>query len=591
MKEQNLQMSTSDNVHALLQNAIRSHADGDIDRAIALYNQLLKLPDVPNHVFQNLISCLRSKNRLSEGLEVAKLGLSRFPHDSSILLNQGNIYLDLKEYSKAFHSLRLSLSLDRTSLSSLLGMTASLRGLKLPCLAYRSLLSFYLKSDKSEKGRLLPYLLNTALEINSIYPELKTQSESLISSLQKDIDLYQPTSLIGNLRLYALLCETFTILRDTDVAYGYYKKADLLLSESIKNNNPELSADDIKRWHSASWNNAINLLKAGDMKNGWKLYEHGLVVPTNTPQRWQRCLQPIFSYDDIPIWDGSDLAGKNILVYAEQAIGDTIMFSTLLSHIDSSATIYFLPGRRLLDVYRKYSQLPNNIKYMNRDDVSSLGPDHFSYQIPVGSLPKFFINSYQSYSPPQEPILSIPSKLSKKLRKSYLSQSSYDSPLVVGVSWQGGGTKDRQQKKSINLVQILRSLDLDGLTFVSLQYGDDANVVSRAASKTGVPIIHDDSVDPISDFIGWLPQVDAVDCVLTVANTTVHAAAMLMKPTFCLVSNQSDWRWIDPSIYQGSYWYKDVQCSYQDSSGDWDSAILDAKIWLKDQRNLSLKTN
>ena len=80
MKEQNLQMSTSDNVQALLQNAIRSHADGDIDKAIALYNQLLKLPDVPNHVFQNLISCLRSKKSLLEGLEVAKLWSFKIPN-------------------------------------------------------------------------------------------------------------------------------------------------------------------------------------------------------------------------------------------------------------------------------------------------------------------------------------------------------------------------------------------------------------------------------------------------------------------------------------------------------------------------------
>ena len=42
------------------------------------------------------------------------------------------------------------------------------------------------------------------------------------------------------------------------------------------------------------------------MKSGWKLYDHGLVVPTNNAQRWQRA-QPIFSYDDLPIWDGSSI--------------------------------------------------------------------------------------------------------------------------------------------------------------------------------------------------------------------------------------------------------------------------------------------
>ena len=150
-------------------------------------------------------------------------------------------------------------------------MTASLRALQLPCLAYRSLLSFYSRSNKSDKGRLIPYLLNTAIEINSQYPDLQSQSESLISSLQKDVDQYQPTSLIGNLRLCSLLCESFTILKQTDVAYGYYKKAEALLAQSLQNNNTELTGDDIKRWHSASWNNAINLLKMGDMKSGWAL--------------------------------------------------------------------------------------------------------------------------------------------------------------------------------------------------------------------------------------------------------------------------------------------------------------------------------
>ena len=354
MQKQDLQALTPDSINDLLKDAIRSHADGDIDTAITLYSQLTQTPYAPKHVFQNLTSALRSKKKLTEGLKVAKLGLSKYPRDASILLNQGNIFLDLKEYAKAFQSLRLSLSIEPTSFSSLLGMTASLRALKLPCLAYRSLLSVYSRSNKSEKGRLIPYLLNIAIEINAQYPDLQSQSESLISSLQNDVDQYRPTSLIGNLRLCSLLCESFTILKQTDVAYGYYKKAEALLTESLKNNTAELTGDDIKRWHSSSWNNAINLLKMGDMKSGWKLYDHGLVVPTNTAQRWQRCLQPLFSFQELPIWDGTNLSQKNILVYSEQAIGDTIMFATLLPLIDPESTVYFLAGKRLLNVYRQY---------------------------------------------------------------------------------------------------------------------------------------------------------------------------------------------------------------------------------------------
>ena len=167
MQKQDFQVLTPDRTKNVLDDAIRSHAAGEIDSAISLYTQLLESPDPPRHVYQNLISCLRTRKKLTEGLHVSSLGLSKFPNDPSILLNQGNILLDLKKYSQAFHSFRLSLSIEPSSLSALLGMVASLRALKLPCLAYRSILSVYLKSDKSNKGKLVPHLLSIAIEINT----------------------------------------------------------------------------------------------------------------------------------------------------------------------------------------------------------------------------------------------------------------------------------------------------------------------------------------------------------------------------------------------------------------------------------------
>ena len=66
-------------------------------------------------------------------------------------------------------------------------------------------------------------------------------------------------------------------------------------------------------------------------------------------------------------------------------------------------------------------------------------------------------------------------------------------------------------------------------------------------------IIHDEEVDPIKDMHTWLAQVGAMDYVLSIANTTVHGSGGLGIPTLCLVSNDSDWRWIDPSIYKGNW--------------------------------------
>ena len=63
------------------------------------------------------------------------------------------------------------------------------------------------------------------------------------------------------------------------------------------------------------WNQSLLWLLQGDFKRGWPEYEW----------RWT---QPKFTKRDFtqPRWDGSPLAGKTILLYAEQGLGDTLQF-------------------------------------------------------------------------------------------------------------------------------------------------------------------------------------------------------------------------------------------------------------------------
>src|SRR5207249_2158629 len=66
---------------------------------------------------------------------------------------------------------------------------------------------------------------------------------------------------------------------------------------------------------TARWNRALWRLLHGDFAGGWRDYEC----------RWT---QPGFTerHQDRPRWDGSALAGRTILVHAEQGLGDTIQF-------------------------------------------------------------------------------------------------------------------------------------------------------------------------------------------------------------------------------------------------------------------------
>ena len=55
----------------------------------------------------------------------------------------------------------------------------------------------------------------------------------------------------------------------------------------------------------------------------------------------------------------------------------------------------------------------------------------------------------------------------------------------------------------------------------------------------------------------------------------------LKKPTLCLLSNKSDWRWLVDRKQKNSYWYPDVEIAWQDeTSSAWNSALEDIGPWL-----------
>ena len=67
----------------------------------------------------------------------------------------------------------------------------------------------------------------------------------------------------------------------------------------------------------AHWNSALLLLLKGDYEKGWEEYEW----------RWKNPNLPTPDVDfPQPLWDGANLGGKVVFLYAEQGHGDAIQF-------------------------------------------------------------------------------------------------------------------------------------------------------------------------------------------------------------------------------------------------------------------------
>ena len=107
-----------------------------------------------------------------------------------------------------------------------------------------------------------------------------------------------------------------------------------------------------------------------------------------------------------------------------------------------------------------------------------------------------------------------------------------------------GRKKDRIKDKSIELKHLLSALKPYNIKILSLQYGDDSKIVKKLQRNVGVDFIDDEDIQATENMDNWLDQVNACDGVVSIANTTIHGAGGLNKPTLCLLGSSSDWRWL-----------------------------------------------
>ena len=564
-----------------LKQALELHQQNQLDQALQLYEVILQRTSPPLQVFLNSSSIWRSQGKQEKAIKCLKQGLMLYASEPGLWNNLGNCHMDSGALTLAVVAFRQALTYDSCFTDSRISLGSCLRELGHAHLAYSTIKDqFCLTKDKTERQKLMIPLVESLLglaasEKNSLRSEDLEQMVKLVETeVQQNIGTQDPC------RAGLLMTQLWIQLNQLDRALESRDKLVQSINQFFSeahNKKLHLKKSFHTQWHGLNWNLGIKCLKQGRLKDGWSLYEHGLQVPAEGAQRWQRSLKKPFKPSEIPLWRGESLAGKRLLLMGEQGIGDSMMFASLIPKLqEEGAKIILFPGDRLLSIYKR--SLPE-VDVISTDDLlkNRWQVKDFDFQTPLGSICQYRFTKLTDYGP-QRHFLKPDSVHTKRLRQRY-----YDGRPLVGISWQGGGKANRIPMKSLKLKQLTPLLKNSNFRFVSLQYGDDGPHLERYRKDSGVEVLHDDTIDPLHDMDGWLSQVAAMDAVISIANTTVHGAGGLGIPTLCLVSQQADWRWIDPSIFKGCYWYPSVDATYQVSKNDWQPAIDEASGWLEKQ--------
>ncbi|MGD0461259.1 MAG: tetratricopeptide repeat protein [Tepidisphaeraceae bacterium] len=297
----------------------------------------------------------------------------------------------------------------------------------------------------------------------------------------------------------------------------------------------------------AHYNLSLSLLKKGQYERGWREYEHRAFA------LWaRRKFAP-------PIWDGSELSGKTILLPGEGGFGDAIQFARYVPMVKKRG------GRIIVQVQSDLVRLLKRVE--GADEV--LPKDHplptIDVYCPLLSLPRIFGTTPRNI--PAAPYLTADASVSQR----WASRLSGHKGLRVGLAWAGSTAHRNDKNRSIPLSQFAPLRAVTEIRLFSLQ--------KDRAGESSPTIDMIDWTAQLSDFADTAGLIANLDRVISVDTAVAHLAGAMGKKVWLLLPYVADWRWLEDR--SDSPWYPTLQLFRQEKPGDWDPVIAKVAQALK----------
>jgi tetratricopeptide (TPR) repeat protein len=259
----------------------------------------------------------------------------------------------------------------------------------------------------------------------------------------------------------------------------------------------------------------------------------------------------------VPRWHGdADLAGRTLLIHAEQGLGDTLQFARyapLLAAAGARVVLEVQPPLKNL-----LRSLPGGIEVVARGDA--LPP--FDLHCPLLSLPLALGTRLDSIPAAVPYLQPDTSRLA-----SWQARLGPASGPRVGLIWSGNPDHNNDRNRSLPLA-ALAPLFRPELEFVSLQ---------PAIRAADLETLHDLSLplrhfgDDLHDFADTAALASCVDLIIAVDTAGAHLAGALGRPLWLLLPWLPDWRWLLGR--EDSPWYPTARLFRQPRTQDWASVL------------------
>jgi tetratricopeptide (TPR) repeat protein len=290
---------------------------------------------------------------------------------------------------------------------------------------------------------------------------------------------------------------------------------------------------------AARWNAGLCHLLLGDFPRGWAgfawRFKAGAVAPQDSR---------------LPEWTGEPLAGRWIVVQAEQGLGDTIQFARYLTRLKAVGA-----GEVALLCNKQLGRLLGRLCPTISDDTPAPAWD---CRVSLLDLPRLLGTDVATIDDAVPYIEVTPEQVAIWRRR----LAPLPAPRV-GLVWRGRPDHKNDRNRSMPAA-ALATLTRLPVGWVSLQQG-----ATEAELEVLGPIRH--LGDAFGDLLDAAEAIAALDLVVTVDTALAHLAGALGKPVWLLLPLAPDWRWMVGR--SDSPWYPTARLFRQPRIGDWDSVI------------------
>ena len=291
----------------------------------------------------------------------------------------------------------------------------------------------------------------------------------------------------------------------------------------------------------------LTLLLFGDFQRGFAEYEWRWRTPQLQPRQFKQ-----------PVWDGSDLQGKTILLHVEQGFGDSIQFIRYAPIIRSRG------AKVMVACYPELMRLFATVAGIEYLSASFEGLPEFDVHAPLMSLPRIVGTTLETI-PANVPYLAPPAECKFAL--------SSEAKLKVGIVWAGSPQRRKDAQRSCSLSDFIRFLDVPGIAFYSLQ----KNLSPSDRTLLNQRLVPDLSPH-LSDFADTASAISQLDLVISVDTAVAHLAGALGKPVWVLLSFAPDWRWLLQR--EDNPWYPTARLFRQSQPESWQELFEDVQAAL-----------